>query len=101
MCGPTSRYFAGRRDVQRSGGSTTWSSRLTIQGMSVMSASSCRNASRDRGAVERTSRAVGVADHRVLRAPVVPDEQVAFGPAVAPRVLGLVELRVEQVKERL
>ena len=30
--GPTSRYFAGRRLVQRSAGSTTWASRSTIRG---------------------------------------------------------------------
>src|SRR6476469_5219077 len=100
MCGPTSRYFAGRREVQMSGGSTTWSSRLTIQGMSVMSGLLEGDGSRDGGAVERSAGAVGVADHRVLRAAVVPDEEVAFLPPVPPGVLGLVELRVQQVEQR-
>ena len=32
--GPTARYFSGSQRCQRSGGSTTWSSTLTIMGIS-------------------------------------------------------------------
>ena len=51
--------------------------------------------------MQRAAGTVGVADHRVLRAPVVPDEEVALLPAVAPGVLGLVELCVQQIEQRL
>ena len=47
-----------------------------------------RDVTLDRDSVQRSLRAAGVADHRVLRGAVVPDDHVAGRPAVAVGVLG-------------
>ena len=44
--GPMSRYFAGRRLVKTSGGSTTWSSAETMRGIVVMAGSGTSQSSR-------------------------------------------------------
>src|SRR5215471_9917295 len=51
--GPTSRYFAGSRDVQRSAGSTTWASRSTIKG--IFSTTEAATSGRPTEAVVMTS----------------------------------------------
>src|SRR5437763_1329293 len=83
-----------------SGGSTTWSSRLTIHGISVIVSRSSRRVSCDRRAMERAFLDLRVADRRVLRATVVPDHQIADLPAMPPRVLEARELRVEVLEQR-
>ena len=54
----------------------------------------------DRDAVEDALAVGDVGDDRVLRAPVVPDDEVADLPAVPPRVLGAARFGVEVLEQR-
>src|SRR5262245_52840646 len=63
------------------------------------SSRSGRRVALDRDAVERAFRTMRVADHRVLRAAVVPHHQVADRPPMAVRVLRARNLLVEVEQE--